>query len=182
MKVIIEGPDGSGKSTLVQELAKITGWKVVLGEGPEKHPGEMLQRIKRILKEGAYAEAYSVAPRIFDRHSCVSHPIYSRFTNVSEVPTEVTDQLYDLEHLIVYCQAPTGGLSNGHEVKGYDTEDHLKAIMESHDDILEAYDQWALKRAHLIHRFWDPHSTLRIASNIIGLSNIRNYRSKEEFK
>ncbi len=173
MQIIVEGPDGSGKSTLVKTLASHTGWKVIVGEGPEKEPGEMVTRIKRLLKEAIYRENYSGAPVIYDRHSCVSHPIYSQFTPVTNIPEIFTDQLYDLKNLIIYCRAPGVELTN-HVVKEHDTPEHLEAIEKSHREILQAYDSWALKRAHLIYRFWEPEAMNRIIVSIFQLTKEKN--------
>lgn len=163
MQVIIEGPDGSGKSTLIKAIQKQTSWPVVAGEGPEKHPGEMLVRIKRLLREETARQATRGKPRLYDRHSCISHPIYSQFTNKSKIPKEVTDQVYDLKHVIIYCQAPSNlELNENHLVKEHDTPEHLGTIKNCHDEIVMAYDEWALERAHIIYRYWEPGSLDRI--------------------
>ena len=170
MQIIIEGPDGSGKTTLLLELAKLTGWKIVSGLGPEKYPGEMMERIERYLKEARYAEAYSTLPRIFDRHPCVSHQVYSRFTDVSRVAEAATDNLYQLKNIIVYCQSPDPTGTPSEQAKEHDTGAHLEAITERHRDICELYDAWALKRAHLIHRYWEPQATRKTILSIIAAS------------
>lgn len=170
MQIIIEGPDGSGKTTLLLELAKLTGWRIVSGEGPEKWPGEMIDRIERYLKEARYAENHNCIPRIFDRHPCISHQIYSMFTNVSKVSEGATDHLYNLNNVIVYCQSPNKFLSPEGQTKAHDRGEHLKAISDNHLEICNLYDSWGVKRAHIIHRFWEPGSTHRVLRSILASS------------
>lgn len=168
MQIIVEGPDGSGKSTLILALAKLTGWKIVSGEGPEKEPGEMMRRIERYLKEARYAEGYSTLPRIFDRHPCVSQPIYSKFNGTSVVCAQATDKLYELKNVVVYCQPPDSTRQVNHQGKPHDRGNHLKAITENHSQICSLYEEWALKRAHLIYRYWEPSALGATIRSIIA--------------
>lgn len=168
MQIIFEGPDGSGKTTLLTKLARETQWPIIPGEGPEKYPGEIMSRIKRYLKEGRYRENYGALPHIFDRHPCISHQIYSRFTQVSRITEEATDQLYSLKNVIVYCQAPDDSQLIHEQDKDHDTGEHLEAITSKHPEICYLYDRWALKRAHFIYRYWEPGATQRIIQSIIA--------------
>lgn len=156
MQIVIEGPDGSGKSTLVRALMEATGWKLQAGEGPEKYPGEINERARKYIKVAMYRENYSGLPVIYDRHPCVSHPIYSRFTPVSQLEQLHIDRFYQLKNLIIYC-APKSfvQLNESHDVKEHDTDWHLKAITENHTSICGHYERWALERAHLVYRYWE---------------------------
>ena len=168
MQVIFEGPDGSGKTTLLLKLAQVTKWPIVPGEGPEKYPGEMMARIQRYLEEARYAEDHSCFPRIFDRHPCIGHQVYSRFTRVSQVSELATDQLYNLKNVIVYCKAPDDSKLIHEQNKDHDTGEHLEAITSKHSEICDLYDRWALKRAHIIYRYWEPGATQRTIQSIIA--------------
>lgn len=149
MKVIIEGPDGSGKSTLCGHIANRLGWQVQRGRGPEKYPGEINDRAIEFM--GLLMDPKG--PQLFDRHPCISHPIYSQFTEVSKLNQSITDSLYTsgVDKLIIYCRGDRSGLG-AHIEKSYDTESHVKAISRYHASICQMYDEWALSHAHLIYR------------------------------
>lgn len=170
MQIIIEGPDGSGKTTLINKLAQVAGWKIIPGKGPEKYPGEMMERIQEYLKWARYNQGYSGAAKIYDRHPCVSHPIYSKFNGTSVVCQQAADKVYELKHVAVYCRPPDSTKLIHPQEKEHDVGLQLAAITNHHADICSMYEEWALKRAHLIHRYWDKDSTSRTISAIIALA------------
>lgn len=144
--IIIEGPDGSGKSTLVAGLSSLLGFGVVRGKGPEKYPGEILDRAESYLKL-----LDSPVPTIFDRHPCISHPIYSRFTPVTQMPAPLANRIYRVPGVLIISCRPSSvhQLSDDHVAKDYDTPTHLRAVSSHHTEICRAYEQWAQGHAHL---------------------------------
>jgi len=141
MNIIIEGPDGSGKSTLVQRIAQHVPLAVQPGAGPEQHPGEIVERAWRYLR---------MDNRLFDRHPIISQPIYGSFRDdATVIPQELIDHLYRSKPLIIYCH----GLAPGdHQVKDYDTEEHLAMIDANDQAIRDAYRKWAF--VHVPPQFW----------------------------
>jgi deoxyadenosine/deoxycytidine kinase len=161
MRIIIEGPDGSGKSTLAEVLSAALGVGIRRGEGPEKWPGEINDRAMRWLEE------HSSSNSLFDRHPCVSHPIYSRFTPVSQMSPNLLKQFYQLPCLFIYCR----GLEElDHIAKDYDSAQHLRAVEDYHTSICRAYDDWALEHAHIIYNRTTTKPAL-VAQLVKGLIN-----------
>lgn len=144
VNLVFEGPDNSGKSTLVRYVASQITRPVVLSEGPDKYPGEMNERILR------YERHRSV---IFDRHPCVSQAIYSRFRGNTEVDADLMRRFYDSRPLFIYCRGR--GLVDHVVKEGYDTDEHLKAITENDAAIRKLYDSWAATHAHIWYRVGD---------------------------
>jgi len=67
--IVVEGVDNSGKSTLIKALQVVFPERPVQGsEGPPKYKGEMDERVARYIMQPANT--------IYDRHPCVSQPIY----------------------------------------------------------------------------------------------------------
>lgn len=158
MRIIVEGPDGSGKTTLIQRLHELTMWPIVPGEGPEKYPGEAENRIRRY-------NAHKPEPHlIYDRHPAVSHLIYSQFTNVTKInPNDpVINDFYSQDNLFVYCHPPE---VISHQISPHDTPDLLEAIDFHQIEIHVMYETWALQHAHIIHRIPNTEQTVR---SIIG--------------
>lgn len=134
MNVVVEGPDNTGKSTLIQSIrAQIPELTFVPGGGPEKFPEEINHRIKALLP---------MKDSLFDRHPCVSQMIYGRFRDpVSMVEPSLLDQFYATKPIFVYCFGPV--TLDGQEVKDYDTPEHLALLNRHNTDIHRIYRAWA---------------------------------------
>lgn len=147
MKIIIEGPDGSGKSYLAEYLKEALGIPINEGLGPEKYPGEINTRVRDFLDN----EPKPWHHLIYDRHPCVSHNIYAPHAQPLKVPVKgaLLKEFYSRDYLFIYCR----GHPDFEQVENHhDTPEHLALMARGRDQILEAYDQWGLGHAHLIHR------------------------------
>lgn len=150
MDIIVEGPDNSGKSTLVAYLAHSMSMPIERGEGPPQNQHQIETRIRRQHNMLRMQTDF----RIHDRSRVVSQQIYGKFKvhNLSDdiVTPEMERELYEeLKPLFIYCRG--GPLDHNHRAKGYDTPLHLKMLDKEHIRICNLYDQWALKRAHIIY-------------------------------
>lgn len=143
-QVVIEGPDGSGKSTLARKLSESSGLRIITGRGPEKYPGEINHRAREWLSINE--------PCIFDRHPCVSHPIYSEHSNGTSMNNDLVNEFYHrvkkLPMVLVYCRGH--GLDD-HLAKEYDKPNHLKMLEECWSLIEVEYEYWGSNHAHLIY-------------------------------
>lgn len=156
MIVVVEGPDNSGKSTLVKHLASKLGVHYVPGEGPAKSGKEINARVER------YHQMDGV---IFDRHPCVSQAIYNKFRDSSpSVDFDLTIEFYRKDPLIIYCRGRED--LNGHQVKEHDLRKdetglpHIDLVRLHHRDICNSYDGWALGHAHLLYRIGDGYERI----------------------
>ncbi len=141
--IIFEGPDSSGKSTLSSRVMATFGGQHTLtfqpGQGPPKSPEEMISRIQWFL---------SVDNCIFDRHPCVSQPIYGSLRNDPKLPRDLLDEFYDQPNIFIYCR--TSSLQ-GHEVKSYEKRAHVESVRENFGQLVELYDIWATEHRPLIY-------------------------------
>jgi hypothetical protein len=153
MNVIVEGPDNSGKTTLVNYIAARLGLPIIKGEGPPNDHVEWAARFER--DPGGYT--------LFDRHTAVSEPIYGgilRGVNYAEAYPHLINQFYATPRLFIYCRNETWDL-NGHDATHErDTPEHLEALAQHHPAICQAYDKWALERAHVVYRIGDDMAIL----------------------
>lgn len=148
--IVLEGPDGGGKSTLAKDLNGSFNYPVVSSEGPEKYDGEIDERIRR------YADLYRHNKRvIFDRHPCVSQMAYALMNSQSTPAASLISAFYLNQPLLIYCRPNPG--SKRHTVSGeYDTPEYLKRVDDNYDQLMKWYDEWALHHAHYIYRVGDP--------------------------
>lgn len=146
--IILEGPDGSGKSTLSKTLVQCLGMSLQSGEGPEKFQGEILERIERYSKQDNH---------IFDRHPCVSHPIYSKYKpGLTKIPNHIIDNFYSSKPLFIYCY----GRGHSHELKNYDTPDHIKTVIKYDEEIRDAYRWWAQDHAQIRYQIGEDLTSI----------------------
>lgn len=156
--VVVEGIDNSGKSTLIQELARqFPQYKVQPGEGPPKEGENINDRIRRYHGyEGNW---------LFDRHPVVSQPVYGRINpNVQEVELAQADHLYRLRPLIIYCDPLDRGLeehaARTEEDNHIDTPEFLAGLARDYDVMLAEYRSWAIRHAHVIYRIGDGYEVV----------------------
>lgn len=148
MNIVLEGPDGAGKSTLAAELAAATGVPVIPGEGPPKSAEEFETRINR------YANYHGV---IFDRHPCISDPIYAaamgRPTMVR--PRQIA-RFFETRPFIIYVR-PTTHYLQDHAKHDHESEEHHANVALHHSAICRAYDERMLHIAHYVKRRTDTY-------------------------
>lgn len=165
LDVVFEGPDNTGKSTLIQELlTRIPHRSVITSEGPEKYPGEIDIRIKRYNDHRV--------PMIYDRHPAVSESIYAPIVRNERGPGMNARRLfYATDPLIIYCRALPGRGMDGHvDNAGVDTTDHVAGVTKHYNEICKRYDGWALRHAHMLYRIGDD--TNQLLNAIVGVLRI----------
>lgn len=152
MVVVLEGPDGGGKSTLAQMLSQATGLPIKAGEGPPRYKGEFHERVDKYLR---------MDDVIFDRHPVISQPIYARLRGSNEdLPTpEQTYSFYSHCPFIIYCRSTD---DSKHRVGADEDPAHIEAVHRHYAELVRAYDEWAVKRANMIYRMGDANSSYQM--------------------
>lgn len=133
MNIVLEGPDGSGKSTFARVILQhVPALSYTPGEGPPKRPGEMVERVERYLR---------LDNCLFDRHPCVSQLIYDRFRVGGEgIPQHLVDRFYASKPFLIYCYGRGPHVADHSDA---DTPEHLAMIEKYDDNIRHAYHEWA---------------------------------------
>lgn len=151
VKIILEGPDNSGKSTLASYLSEALRIPLVPGEGPAKSEKEIDDRVRRYLN--------MPGPLIFDRHPCVSQPIYNHFRSPIDIEPELISAFYEDEVYLIYC--PGRPTLEGHQVKDHDRivnangQKHEDLVNQFHPQICAHYLEWGINHANLVYRIGD---------------------------
>jgi Cdc6-like AAA superfamily ATPase len=133
--IIIEGPDGSGKTVLAQRLSKDLGGVSVYHAGAP--PVSMEQTYKRV-----YMSTYLCTQQIIqDRSALISEPIYGKHLRAEGAHiswNEAKTLIKALEPLVVYCRPPTSELTPSKE--DYDSDEYVKKLSENQHKIVYQYD------------------------------------------
>lgn len=134
MIFIIEGPEGSGKTTLAQQISMMTGYPIVHRDKPkdDKEKAEMLGQYLQDIKSGKNM--------IYDR-CWYSEIVYGPIMRDASVLTY--PQMYELEQLvavkggmIIYCTGPKLAMFKRAQRRG---EEYV-TDKETHIAICDAYD------------------------------------------
>jgi len=154
MRIVLEGVDATGKTTLGQHLARELNYRYQPSEGPPRHTGEMAARIARYQR---------MEDTVFDRHPIVSQTIYGVMRpNPDEdqpTPLDIAEFYSRRCPFFIYCR-PSPNSKIRHTIKDYDTKEHLALIEKNQQKILDLYDRWALSNARLVYRIGESFNPI----------------------
>lgn len=143
LPVIIEGPDGSGKSTLVAKLSRDLNL-------PIHHPGgPPINRYEFIRRLNFYSQ--NRGKFIFDRAPHISELIYPEaMGRLSVVGNSMLYHLLEsLNPVIVYCRRKNMRdmwESIDHSKKPHKTSQHLAEVLARFKNIVDGYDALLLSK------------------------------------
>lgn len=168
--IFVEGPDGSGKSTLVQKLVYERNTFGVHTGGPPRSEDDMIARVFNLM------ELCRVAPKplVFDRCPPVCEMVYPvafgrpMYLNQS-VLLWVIEQI---NPVIVYCRRGTEIMKADmvKAQKGHKPYEHLQKVLDRFPALVEAYDEaFAVlddRRVKVIEYDWGRDSFTSLAARI----------------
>lgn len=165
--ILVEGPDNSGKSTLIEQLtARFNLFKCERPHGPPKSAEELYFRIKD------FQNFYKSKMFIMDRNPVIGESIYgpilrnhNMFEDLDtqdqiEFEAELFSKITTKTIFLIYCRPPLEVITNleTHQVKDYDTEEHLKSLSLNRYKIVQAYDDVMSHWAHYTYNYKDPEA------------------------
>lgn len=162
MRIILEGPDASGKSTLAEHLSRASGLPIIRGTGPVK-PGTASSR---------FTEHDHVVNAIFDRHVRVSEYIYGPIFQRQVYDRDIWHVPFfrDARNLFIYCR--NDSLLSHVATSSIDTPEYLEALQTHFARVVATYDAWAMDFAHIVYRKGDLITPAMINSWIRRLNNV----------
>mgnify|MGYP001474715682 CR=1 FL=1 len=137
--IVMEGPDGGGKSTAAELLSRALGFPVIHTGGPLRTRVEFDNRV--IDKRLMFARNC-----IFDRSPFLSEHVYSRLrTSPALISMEETlTWLRMLKPLVIYCTLGDSETMRGlmlatHESKPHKSLEHVREVWARADELHKAY-------------------------------------------
>lgn len=137
--IIVEGPDGAGKSTLVEKLrCELSVSRIVQSNRPPRNAKDLEQQLKRSLD---LVKQYVIQ----DRSNWISEPIYDLVRNGFRRIRTWPDYLETARLLaptIIYCRPPNGVIRTyaTKPSSPCDTPEYLQWISEHCQQIIQLYD------------------------------------------
>lgn len=171
--IVVEGPDGAGKSTLAQRLSKEMGRPLLHTGGPPASKELLLMKLEKI--DAAQNNV------ILDRTPHISDPIYAKaegrplFLPVSSLHT----RLQELNPIIIYCRLKSPREMYKHMYKGMDKEHkpqkHFAVVAENYLGIVQDYDTAMLKvqmtlGLDVLYYDWTQQSANMLSRELVGQS------------
>lgn len=155
--IIVEGPDGAGKTTLMEELRV----ELELPVAPRvvSKDAEALSDLKRWTEHNVQG---GFQPTLFDRHRLISEPIYGsilrdRFEPGFDDPSWLYFmyyQFYRAKPLIIYCLPPYKNVRQNviHDEDNKVVRDHIRKVYSLY--VAQAASDAA--RGHLVWDYTNP--------------------------
>ena len=148
--IIVEGPDNSGKSTLVEWIKEnFNVQEINRRHGPPANAEDIKFRTELVLD----TEIHSHPRRNFitDRFSLIGESVYGPILRGKDLWKEIPQDKERLEKtlrllnpFIIYCRPDLDTILDlsHHQIKPYDTQEHLSSLAKNQRLIIEAYDNY----------------------------------------
>jgi len=132
--IVLEGPDGGGKSTLLEKLRQVfPGHEFLHSGGPVRSSMDLIARMSA-----------SHPRQVRDRHFCISEPIYGPlFGRPNFITNEVLRHFIKQNPLVILCFAPNDEMPP--QEGEHDTPEHVAGITKHRQAILDSYRQLATR-------------------------------------
>jgi GTPase SAR1 family protein len=148
--VVVEGADGSGKTTLIKNLRNATErYYVTLGSGG---PPQNVLNVQCVT-DWITMMSQGRVPVVCDRLSLISEPIYGEILRDENIfdgtytIDDVKDFLLNCVDRVIYCRPPTSvildKLKNEKQLKGVDA--NISAIAHKYDYTMKMLQHWGVR-------------------------------------
>ncbi len=140
--IVVEGPDGSGKTTLCDALCKRMDRVYHHSGGAPSNRLDVEVKLNRII------EQVRASPLcILDRHPAISDPIYSRTAaRPLYYPAHLLmEELKAIDPVIIYCRRKSLAdmwKSVQRTQKPHKSPEHLRTVLENYKEVVDMYDEF----------------------------------------
>lgn len=107
--IVVEGPDGAGKTTLIQKLS--SQWDLPIAPRAVSKDAEAMTDLVKWVQQNVFSAPHN---QIFDRHRLISEPIYGPILRRTQRPcfddlawmADMVKAFYRAGPLLIYCLPP----------------------------------------------------------------------------
>jgi hypothetical protein len=149
MIIVVEGPDGSGKSTLIDNL-RIESKRHFVTLRRSGPPQDVVE-ITSVLNWMSYMKD-GIVPLICDRHPLISEPIYGRILrnkNLLDGEYDRNDMVNYLATIdrVIYCRPSidviTRAMQDNHQLIG--VREKIEEIVTLYDQVMQAIEEFDVR-------------------------------------
>lgn len=150
MIVVVEGPDGGGKSTLIDNLRLESKrhYVALRRSGAPDNADEIVTVVNWMNRM-----SIGMVPLICDRHPLISEPIYGQTLRGSSLldgvysVDDIKENFLDHVSRVIYCRPPTGvilkKMQENHQLKG--VHEHIEEITRKYDHTMRLITHWGVR-------------------------------------
>lgn len=162
MLAVIEGPDGSGKSTLIQQLRRnSTRYFVMVRSGAHPPSHEAMEQY--IEGTSLLEDSIFPSPLICDRFQPISEAVYKPLIRHQPFLENWPDYLHSVD-TVIYCRPQTevimGNLHREEQMKGVPEQIHR--IIQRYDEVMTAIGNFT----YVFHYDYLVHTVDAVADRI----------------
>lgn len=139
MRIILEGPDNAGKTSLAKRLIEACG--------PEKvgyfHPGGKPDGVEAELKCLEHqTHLLRQSNILIDRITAISQQVYNPDGGMNELRREALNNIMSMQPVMIYCRPSTDKLLRVQDLTWREDEDeaHKQKIIRNQHTFVERYD------------------------------------------
>lgn len=148
--IIVEGPDNSGKSTLITYLSQRFGLKKFknIRSGPPVNAADLYSRTRYMVEQCIKTRSNNF---ILDRLNLISETIYGPicrgkdlWQSIYKDKQDLLTSISNMHPFYIYCRPPIEKIldMSTHQEKEYDTPEHLMKVNGELKSIIQAYDNY----------------------------------------
>jgi adenylate kinase family enzyme len=135
--IIVEGFDGSGKTTLATRIGELLSWEVLHTGGPTRDEADVISCLLRSRQRMRHR-------CVQDRITHISESCYSLLSHPDKA-ARALDNLRDIhpQMTVIYCRPSTDFLvqeMSAHVRKEWDSDDHMSMVVANARQIIATYD------------------------------------------
>jgi adenylate kinase family enzyme len=156
MRVILEGPDNAGKTTLANKLRELGVEYFHPGGPPKDYSAEVDCMTQQRAKLGVLSNI------VMDRVTCISQQVYNHHVGYNEARNLYLNELLAVHPILIYCRPSTDRLMRKQDFTWRDgeTEEHKQKIIEGQHLFIGRYDDLMQRTPHIVYNFEDSSAEM----------------------
>lgn len=170
MRLILEGPDNAGKTTLARKLQD------ALGDGiryfhPGGKPASFQDELDCVTLQLAELDQHENV--VLDRITPISQRVYNPDPDMDKVRAHTMSWYAQRDVIIVYCRPSTDRLMRVEDLTWRDgeSEEHKQKIIRGQHTFIERYDSLMEKTPHVVYNFEEAEAADLVFTQAVKAMN-----------
>jgi len=166
MRLILEGPDNAGKTTLARKLTDELG-QAIFYFHPGGKPDSLAAELECMSEQFTMIVQHSNI--LMDRVTCISQRVYNPDPAQAQLRADALSRLQTMAPVVVYCRPSTDRLLRVQDFKWRpgETDEHKQKIISGQHTFVTRYDELMRGVPHVHYDWEDEVSARHIYQNLV---------------